>query len=133
MDDLVSVGEVADFFDLPASTLRYWERRGLIKPHRIGGRRHFDSEQLYRVALIRRWRDTGLMSLDDIAAMLAGRTEEHDWRDTVTARMATIASHIDRLNTAHDYLKYILRCSCAAPAAECGTLRSEVSIPATEH
>ncbi|MDO4941555.1 MAG: MerR family transcriptional regulator [Lachnospiraceae bacterium] len=32
MNKVFNIGEIADFFDLPASTLRYWEEKGIITP-----------------------------------------------------------------------------------------------------
>ncbi|MEU0938584.1 MULTISPECIES: MerR family transcriptional regulator [unclassified Embleya] len=129
-DTLVPVGNVADRFDLPISTLHYWERRGLVTPHRLAGRRYYDAEQLYRIALIRLWRDTGLMSLDEIAAVLAGRTATHTWRDTVTSRIAALDAQMQRLDTARGYLHYMLECTRDNPAADCLQFRKEVVVPA---
>ncbi|GCD92835.1 helix-turn-helix domain-containing protein [Embleya hyalina] len=132
-DTLVAVGDVADRFDLPISTLHYWERRGLITPHRRAGRRYYDAEHLYRIALIRLWRDTGLMSLDEIAAVLAGRTATHNWRDTVTSRIAAIEAQMNQLDTARGYLGYMLECTRDNPAADCLQFRAEVLVPAPKH
>ncbi|WP_331772695.1 MerR family transcriptional regulator (plasmid) [Embleya sp. NBC_00888] len=99
-ETLVPVGDVADRFALAVSTLHYWERRGLITPHRRAGRRYYDAEHLYRIALIRIWRDTGLMSLDEIAAVFAGRTATHNWRDTVESRISAIEAQMEQLDTA---------------------------------
>ncbi|MFE5325191.1 MerR family transcriptional regulator [Embleya sp. NPDC056575] len=132
-DTPVAVGDVADRFDLPISTLHYWERRGLITPHRRAGRRYYDAEHLYRIALIRLWRDTGLMSLDEIAAVLAGRTATHDWRDTVTSRITAIEAQMDQLDTARGYLAYMLECTRDNPAADCLQFRTEVPVPAPKH
>ncbi|WP_020667225.1 MerR family transcriptional regulator [Amycolatopsis nigrescens] len=125
MDAPLSIGDTAARFQLAVSTLHYWERRGLIEPWRRGGRRYFDQEQLYRIALIRLWRDTASMSLDDIAAVLAGR----DWRRTVTARVAAIDTRITELGAAREYLSYLLNCTRDNPLTECERLRSEVRVP----
>jgi hypothetical protein len=45
-----------------------------------------------RVRLFSRWG-----SLDEIAAILAGRTSTHDWRDTITARITAIDARIEQL------------------------------------
>lgn len=87
----------------PDSTLHYWERRGLIAPHRRSGRRCYDTDQLYRIALIRVWQDAAQMSLDEIAA---------------------------ELDTARKYLKYMLRCTRDNPYLECQKFRTEIKVPA---
>lgn len=129
-DVLLTVGEVAHRFDIAVSTLHYWERRGLIAPHRRSGRRCYDTDQLYRIALIRVWQDAAQMSLDEIAAVLAGRTETHDWRDTVTDRLAAIEDRMAELDTARKYLKYMLQCTRDNPYLECQKFRTEIKIPA---
>ncbi|MFI9456583.1 MerR family transcriptional regulator [Amycolatopsis sp. NPDC052450] len=123
-----SIREVADRFDLPVSTLHYWERRGLIKPHRRSGWRYYDTDQLYRIALIRLWRDTGQLSLDEIATVLAGRTATYDWRDTVSARIEALESQLEKLATARTYLRHLLRCP-ENTLERCPEFRSTVELP----
>ncbi|WP_158890623.1 MerR family transcriptional regulator [Amycolatopsis anabasis] len=130
MDALVSIGEVADRFELAISTLHYWERRGLIVPHRRSGRRYFDQDQLYRIALIKLWQGTGLMSLDEIATVLAGRTETHDWRDTVTGRIAALEEQMAQLQSAHAYLRHLLQCPRENAFEQCPGFRANVAMPA---
>ena len=108
--ELIPIRTMADRFGLPISTLHYWERRGLVTPDRRYGRRYYDTDQLHRIALIQLWRDTGQLSLDEIATVLAGRTATHDWRDTVTARMNAIDAQVVQLTTARTYLSHLLGC-----------------------
>lgn len=37
MKQTFNIGEIANFFQLPASTLRYWEETGLITPCELLG------------------------------------------------------------------------------------------------
>lgn len=68
----MDIGKVARWSGLPASTLRYYEERGLIRSiGRNGLKRVFGESVLQRLALIALGRTAGF-SLDDIAAMLAG-------------------------------------------------------------
>ncbi|GAB2686885.1 MerR family transcriptional regulator [Nocardia thraciensis] len=126
-----SIREVATQFDLPISTLHYWERRGLITPHRRAGWRYYDRDQLYRIALIRLWRDTGQLSLDEIATILGGRTATHDWRDTVATRIDAVNDQIDRLTTARTYLTHLLECPQDNAPERCPEFRSTVKLPPT--
>lgn len=34
MDRKFQIGEIARFFDIPASTLRYWEDKGVLHPEK---------------------------------------------------------------------------------------------------
>ncbi|MCP2163307.1 MerR family transcriptional regulator [Goodfellowiella coeruleoviolacea] len=123
----MSIREVADRFGLPISTLHYWERRNLIRPHRRSGRRYYSRNQVYRIALIQLWRDTGQLSLDEIATVLAGRTATHDWRDTVAARVEAIGAQITRLTTARTYLSHLLECPQDNALEQCPQFRATVA------
>ncbi|MFI9250013.1 MerR family transcriptional regulator [Streptomyces sp. NPDC053069] len=90
---------------LATPALRHWEDRGILQPAaRRSGRRLHGPEQLRRIALIRIWRESGLMGLDEIATVPAGRTETGRWRDTVPGRMTAMDEQIDRLIRAKAYL-----------------------------
>ncbi|MEU7576497.1 MerR family transcriptional regulator [Streptomyces sp. NPDC041068] len=129
MDDLASIRRVADHFDLPVSTLHYWERRGLITPHRRFGQRHYDAAQLYRIALIRLWRTTGQMSLNEIVAVLADPADAPGWRGTVTARIAAIEAEMAELDAARGYLRDLLACPHEDAPEECEGFRAGVALP----
>ncbi|WP_328914623.1 MULTISPECIES: MerR family transcriptional regulator [unclassified Streptomyces] len=128
-DDALSIGELAGRLGLPISTLHYWERRGLITPERRSGVRYFDSEQQYRVAVIKVWSSTGRMTLEDIAAVMAGRSATYDWRDTVTDRIEAIDAHMEELLVARNYLSYVLECTRDNPYADCTVFRAEITVP----
>jgi DNA-binding transcriptional MerR regulator len=127
-DVFLTIGEVASRFGLATSTLRYWEERGVLQPaERRSGRRLYGPEQLHRIALIQIWQETGMMSLDEITAVLAGRTEAGHWRDTVRGRMTAIDDQIDRLNQAKAYLAHYLGCPRDHPADDCPVVRTEAA------
>ncbi|MFE0021058.1 MerR family transcriptional regulator [Amycolatopsis sp. NPDC059021] len=125
----VPISAVTRHFGLPASTLHYWERRGLISSHRRSGWRYYDREQLYRVAQIRLWRDIGQLSLDDIAAVQAGDAADGDWRETVAARIDVIEEQMDRLIAARTYLRHLLLCTQESELHECPHFRASVVLP----
>ncbi|MCQ8772871.1 helix-turn-helix domain-containing protein [Streptomyces telluris] len=141
MDDLTPIRDVADRFELPLSTLHYWERRGLVEPHRRSGRRYFDTEQVYRVALIKLWRETGLMSIEEIAGLLhrdatgtgdTGVTDDTgdgaDWQETVHGHIAALDAHIARLNAARAYLGHLLTCAHGDDLEKCPDFRATVPV-----
>ncbi|MEV0373033.1 MerR family transcriptional regulator [Streptomyces sp. NPDC050636] len=126
---LLPIGTVAERFEVAVSTLHYWERRGIIQPtERRSGRRYYDADEVYRISLIVIWQETGLMSLDEIAAVLAGRTGSTDWRDIVGSRLAEIDTQIRRLADAREYLGHMLACPRDNPARDCPELRTEVDM-----
>lgn len=123
---LTPIRLVADHFGLAVSTLHYWERRGLITPYRRAGQRCYDIDQLYRIVLIKLWRTTGLLSLDDIAALLA---TEVGWRDAVAARLAEIEREQADLDAARVYLNHLLTCKHDEGLEQCPAFRDTVDIP----
>lgn len=121
----VVIGEAGKRFGLSVSTLRYWEERGLIHAtERRGGRRYYGPDQLHRIGLIQMWRETGLMSVDEIAVALGG---EGDWREAVQGRVRAIQEQIERLRVGQAHLEHLLTCPRDAPALECEYLRKAVA------
>ncbi|WP_433337387.1 MerR family transcriptional regulator [Spirillospora sp. CA-294931] len=128
MEDLIPIGAVADRFDLPVSTLHYWERRGLIKPHRRSGRRYYDDDLVYRIALIRLCQENGLMSLDEIKLIVEGRAPALEWRTAVKARLATIENSIRQLRGAQEYLTHLLTCEQERSLDRCPHFRADIGL-----
>lgn len=120
--ELVGIGEAARRFGLAESALRYWEERGLLAPAaRRAGSRRYGPNELHRIGLIHMWRETGLMSLDDIARVLGAHSPQ--WRDTVRDRLAVIEQQQARLEAAKQHLEHLLTCPDDDPAGECPYLR----------
>jgi MerR family transcriptional regulator, copper efflux regulator len=59
-DAEMTIGEIAQRFGLPTHVLRHWESVGLLAPTRaVAGRRRYDRDHLYRVAVILRAKEAG--------------------------------------------------------------------------
>ncbi|WP_031487180.1 helix-turn-helix domain-containing protein [Streptomyces bicolor] len=121
MPDL-DIAEVARRAGVPASTLRYYEERGLIASiGRRGLRRQYDPGVLERLALIAMGRSAGF-SLDEIARMFAP-----DGRPDIDRRtLATKADELDRRIRELTVMRDSLRHAAACPAPthmECPTFR----------
>ncbi|WP_378740897.1 MerR family transcriptional regulator [Nocardia brasiliensis] len=129
-DGLVGIGAAARRFGLAESALRYWEQRGLLRPAQRRSRwRLYGRDELHRIGLIQMWRETGLMNLDEIAAVLAARN--HEWRQAVLGRLDEINQQQQRLATAKAHLEHLLTCPDANPADECPYLRAMTDTRAT--
>lgn len=84
-----SVGDVAAKFDLATHVLRHWEDVGLLRPARDGaGRRRYGVDDLSRVAVIVRSKDSG-MSLEQIAVLLDAEAVD---------RHRVLQAHVDDLD-----------------------------------
>jgi len=123
----LSIGEVAELLGVATSTLRWWEKQGLISPRdRRVGRRYYNQAEVRRLAIIQFLQETGLMSLDDSAALLDGRNDNQDWQDVVRTRIDSISVQIEQLTTAKAYLEHTLRCHRDNFATECPYLRDDI-------
>ncbi|MCA4726319.1 MerR family transcriptional regulator [Mycolicibacterium fortuitum] len=121
-DDFIGIGAAARRFGLAESALRYWEKRGLLHPaQRRSSWRLYGPEQLHRIGLIKMWRESGLLSLDEIEAIISAG--KHDWRDAVRDRLGEIERQQNRLANAKEHLEHLLTCTDENPAQDCPYLR----------
>ncbi len=121
MRDL-DVSEVALRSGVPASTLRYYEEKGLIASiGRRGLRRLFDPRVVERLALIGLGRTAGF-SLDEIASMFAPDGRPHIDRAMLTAKADDLDAMIRKLSAMRDGLRHAA--ACPAPShMECPKFR----------
>lgn len=121
MTDL-DIAEVARRAGVPASTLRYYEDKGLIAPvGRRGLRRQYDPGVLERLALIALGRTAGF-SLDEIAGMFAPDGQPDIDRQVLAAKAEELDRRIRELAVLRDSLRHAS--ACPAPShMECPTFR----------
>ena len=122
----LDIGEVIRRAGVPASTLRFYEERGLIaSTGRVGLRRQFDEAVLERLALIAVARTAGF-SLDEIAGMFGPDGRPDLDRSLLAARADELDATIARLGALRDGLRHAA--ACPAPRyAECPTFRAILS------
>jgi DNA-binding transcriptional MerR regulator len=120
--DVLDIGEVVARSGLPASTLRYYEERGLIESvGRRGLRREFDARTVDQLALISLGRAAGF-SLDEIGSMFGPDGALQIDRDALVAKADEIDRTIQRLAAMSDGLRHAA--ACRAPShLECPTFR----------
>ena len=118
----MDISEVAKQSGIPASTLRYYEEKGLI--HSIGRqglRRVFRPDVVDRLALIALGRQSGF-ALEEIGRMLGdGRTPQID-RELLIAKAEELDRSIKRLSAMRDGLQHAAICS-APNHLECPKFR----------
>ncbi|WRZ90992.1 helix-turn-helix domain-containing protein [Streptomyces sp. NBC_01007] len=121
MPDL-DIAEVARRAKVPASTLRFYEEKGLIAPTgRRGLRRQFDPGVLERLALIALGRSAGF-SLDEIARMFAPDGRPRIDRQALADKADELDRTIRELGVLRDSLRHAA--ACPAPShLECPTFR----------
>jgi DNA-binding transcriptional MerR regulator len=118
----MDIGEVAERSGLPASTLRYYEEKGLIRSvGRRGLRRQFGPGVLERLALIAMGRAAGF-SLDEIARMWSPDGRPRIDRQMLSAKAEELDQTIRRLTAMRDGLRHAA--ACRAPShMECPKFR----------
>jgi DNA-binding transcriptional MerR regulator len=118
----MDITEVARRSGLPASTLRFYEEKGLISSvGRRGLRRTFDPRVLERLALIALGSAAGF-SLDEIARMLVPDGRPRIDRQMLAAKAEELDRTIRKLSAMRDGLRHAA--ACPAPShMECPTFR----------
>ncbi|WP_019929503.1 helix-turn-helix domain-containing protein [Nocardia sp. BMG111209] len=121
-DGPLDIAEVARRSGVPASTLRFYEQKGLIASiGRRGQRRLFDTAVLQRLALIAIGRGGGF-SLDEIRRLLEPAGAAVIDREMLRAKADELDRTIGTLVTMRDELRHAA--DCPAPShLECPTFR----------
>nr|WP_200873949.1 helix-turn-helix domain-containing protein [Dyella japonica] len=118
----MDIGQVVQQSGVPASTLRYYEEKGLITScGRHGLRRLFDAAVLERLALIALGRAAGF-SLDEIGRTFAGDGRPRIDRRLLAAKADELDRTIRQLSSLRDGLRHAA--ACPAPShMECPKFR----------
>jgi DNA-binding transcriptional MerR regulator len=118
----MDIAEVAKRSGVPASTLRFYEEKGLITSvGRRGLRRLFNPGVLERLALVSLGRSAGF-SLDEIARMFASDGRPQIDRRALAAKAEELDGTIRKLSAMRDGLRHAA--VCPAPShMECPTFR----------
>lgn len=108
--DLLDIGEVRSRTGLPASTLHYYERNGLVRSvERAGLRRQYEPATIDRLALIVLCQQAGFQ-LQEIAELLApGGGPAYE--NLVRAKQAKVRARIQALQAIEQGLTRALGCS----------------------
>lgn len=77
-DDLMLIGEIADFFGISRKAIRLYEKKGILKPVKVdasNGYRYYSAEQVQQLNALLELKSFGF-SLDEIKMILDGKTAE---------------------------------------------------------
>ena len=122
---MATIGEVARRAGVATSTVRYYERRGLLRPDaRESGQRRYRPDTLRLLVFIGMLQDAGL-SLDDIDGVLNAATVD-EWKDIARLRLEVLDADIARLENARTYLQGALLCRFDHPATDCAVMGAEI-------
>jgi MerR family redox-sensitive transcriptional activator SoxR len=112
----MKIGELAGRAGLKASAIRYYEKMGILDaPHRVAGQRHYPSDALHRVLLIRFASDMGF-TLAEIKIFLAGLRNSAPvgprWKRLAHTKIKQVDHTIQRSRQLKSLLKHLLHCRC---------------------
>jgi DNA-binding transcriptional MerR regulator len=106
---LLDIGEVRSRSGFPASTLHFYERRGLIRSvSRSGLRRQYEPETIDRLAVIVMCQQAGFR-LDEISALLS-TGGELSWKELAAAKLEEIRAQLAALEQMELALTHALKC-----------------------
>ena len=124
-DELLTIGELARRAGVATSAVRYYERRGLLRPDsRQSGQRRYRTESLRLLVFIGMLQDASL-SLDDIDGILNASSVQ-EWKAIGQERVKVLDDEIERLVNARAYLQGALVCRYDHPAPDCKVMGAEI-------
>jgi len=108
--ETLDIGEVVEHSGLPASTLRYYEEKGLLQSvGRHGLRRLFDASVLEQLSLISLGRLAGF-SLDEIGSMFSKEGDLQVDRQQLSLKAEQLDQTINQLTAMRDGLRHAAVC-----------------------
>lgn len=125
---MYTIGELARAADVPTSTVRYYERRRLLRAdaRSDGNYRLYGDETLERLRFIRSAQEAGF-TLTDIESLLRFRDGDAspcgEVQDLIKTRLERVHDELDHLTEVETLLKRWLRvCRSAQRTGRCGVL-----------
>jgi DNA-binding transcriptional MerR regulator len=124
-ESLLTIGEVAQRAQVATSTIRYYERLGLlVADARASGQRRYRVATLRRLIFIGMLQDAGL-ALIDIGGIF-GAADVGEWKAIATRRLQVLDEQIATLQQARTYLSGALLCRYDHPATDCRVMGAEI-------
>jgi MerR family redox-sensitive transcriptional activator SoxR len=125
----MTIGELAAESGTPASTIRYWERIGVLpKPVRVSGQRRYSTDAVERLAVLRLAQACGFR-LDEMRHLLhgfgLGVTPPSRWQKLARRKQHELDLQIARLKAMQRLVDRVLRCQCVE-LQECGRIAATV-------
>ncbi len=113
----MKIGDVSTKLGIPASTIRYYEKAGLIDPPlRISGRREFDEKAIFALEFVRLSQTAGF-TIAETKSLLESyafdNSESGAWREIAAQKQADVQSKIQALQQVDTILSELLSCQCA--------------------
>ncbi len=116
VDTTFRIGEVAAQAGVPTSTIRYYEKQGVLPPaERVNGRRRYDSDMVITLAVINLAKQAGF-SLEEIKTLLYGFSNDTPppdrWKALARIKLPELDQRMQRLAAMKLLLQEGLDCEC---------------------
>lgn len=112
----MKISDVAKQLNMPCSTIRYYEKRGLLPPPaRVSGKREFDKNALLILRFIQLCQSAGF-SIGEILELLEQYTEDSSkqgrCQPAVVAKRKDVRAQIEELEKMDAVLAELTKCRC---------------------
>jgi MerR family redox-sensitive transcriptional activator SoxR len=110
----LTIGRLSKLSGVPASTIRYWERIGVLpRPARVSGHRRYTAEAAGRLAVLRLAGKCGF-TLKEMRELVAGFRPDPKprWREMASRKLAEIDEQAARLQTMRMLIESVAACEC---------------------
>jgi MerR family redox-sensitive transcriptional activator SoxR len=125
----MTIGELATASGLPASTIRYWEKIGVLpKPIRAGGQRRYSVADVQRLVVLRLAQARGFR-LDEMRHLLhgygSGVAPPRRWQELARRKQDELDEQIARLKAMRRLVDRVLQCRCV-DLVDCARIAASV-------
>jgi MerR family transcriptional regulator, redox-sensitive transcriptional activator SoxR len=131
-EETLTIGQLAKHVGLPVSTVRYYERRGLIPPPgRSGGWRRYDPGAVEVLAVIEVAKEAGF-TLEETKQLLTGFEPDASpsvrWARMAERKLEELDELARRIDEMRELLNRGLACGCLT-VEDCQILRQRIQRP----
>ena len=119
-DDLMLIGEIADFFGVSRKAIRLYEKKGILKPVKTdaaNGYRYYSAEQVQQLNALLELKALGF-SLDEIKMILDGKTAKESLLELLEKKRRAWLETIDSSRYKEECLGEMIQNLQASSAAQ---------------
>lgn len=127
----MTIGQLSETTGVPASTIRYYERIGLLpEPVRVSGKRRYSPDAVHRLAALRLAQACGFR-LDEMRQLLHGfgaslaSRRRAGWRTLAGQKRAELDAQMARLRAMRRLVDRVVECRCVE-MSDCGRIASSL-------